>query len=65
MLMNWALARCKKENVPAYLESTMDAGPLYRKLGFEPVQGMSMVLKGLGVNGAPLLYEETCFLCRP
>jgi len=65
MLMNWALDRCKEENVPAYLESTMDAGPLYRRLGFEPAQKISMVLKGLGVDGAPLLYEEACFLFRP
>lgn len=34
MSLQWGLQRAMKDNVPAYLESTIDAAPLYEKEGF-------------------------------
>ena len=54
-----------KDNVPAYLESTIDAAPLYEKTGFKAAEKLSMILEGMSINGAPVVYEETCFIFRP
>ena len=65
MLLRWCLRRCTKENVPAYLESTADAGPLYEKHGFERVDTIDMLLDGNEGSAKAMNYEETCFLFNP
>ena len=64
LLIQWGLERCKRDNVPAYLESTANAGSLYERHGFKTVENISMVLEG-AQGDAPVLYEEKCFLFQP
>ena len=52
-----------RDNVLAYLESTVDAGPLYERHGFASAENISMVLEGK--EGESVLYEEVCFIFRP
>ena len=54
-----------KDNAPAYLESTIDAAPLYERNGFKAAEKLSMILEGISEDGAPVVYEETCFIFRP
>ncbi|KAI0883007.1 putative GNAT family acetyltransferase [Annulohypoxylon maeteangense] len=42
MLIQWGIHQSKKYNVPIYLESTLVAAPLYRKLGFVEVGKFSL-----------------------
>ena len=63
LLLQWGLVRCVRDNVPAYLESTVDAGPLYERHGFTSAENLSMVLEGR--EGESALYEEVCFIFRP
>ncbi|KAL4963683.1 GNAT family N-acetyltransferase [Aspergillus stella-maris] len=65
MLVNWGLERAKREGVPASLESTKNAWPLYEKLGFRGEELISMTLEGVGEGGSSVLYEEMCFVFRP
>ncbi|TAQ90552.1 hypothetical protein B7494_g1106 [Chlorociboria aeruginascens] len=62
MLTKWGLAKAEKENIPVYLESTITALPLYQKLGFIPIDGLSMELPDMGVDGEPVIYQELCML---
>ena len=57
--MNWGLDRCGKGNVPAYLESTLDAVPFYERLGFKTRDKVSIALKG------SVIYEEACCIFEP
>ena len=65
LLLQWGLMHCEKDNVPAYLEGTVDAGPLYERHGFQAAKTISMALNGGARGGAPVVYEETCFVFRP
>ena len=56
---------CRKYNVPAYLEGTVDAGPLYERHGFQAARTISMVLEGAVKGSAAVVYEEMCFVFRP
>ena len=58
-LIEWALERCCESGAPAYLESTLDAVPLYERLGFKVMQRVSMVLEGTGS------YEEAFCVFEP
>lgn len=51
------------EGVPAYLESTLEAGALYIKHGFERVDTIEMDVDA--TEGASTVYKEICFLFRP
>lgn len=62
MLVNWALERSKRENVPIALESTMDAEPFYEKLGFRSEGCISMPVV---VDGESVVYREMCLVYRP
>lgn len=62
MLTEWGLSRAKEENIPIYLESTIDASSLYRRLGFAALDGLSMKLPGNTPDGGPLIYEEVGML---
>ena len=63
LLLEWGLEQSKRYQVPAYLESTAAAGPLYRKHGFEIAETLAMVVKDL--NGKSVVYEEKCFVFKP
>ena len=63
LLLQWGLQRCIHDNVPAYLESTVEAGPLYERHGFSSAENIFMVLKGR--EDESILYEEVCFVFRP
>ena len=54
-----------KDNVGAYLESTIDAASLYEKKGFKAAEKLSMILEGMTKDGTTVAYEETCFIFRP
>lgn len=58
-LMQWGLDRCRRRNIPAYLESTLDAVPFYEQLGFRKMCTVSIILEE-SVN-----YEEACCLFEP
>ena len=63
LLLQWGLRQSKQDNVPAYLESTVDAGSLYERHGFASAENISMVLAGR--EGESVIYEEVCFIFRP
>lgn len=48
LLIQWGLERSKRDNIPAYLESTMNAVPLYQRHGFKVAEVISMVVDGVG-----------------
>jgi allophanate hydrolase len=58
LLTEWGLSKAKNENVPVYLESTLGAASLYRRLGFVSLDGLSMTLPGTAPDGGPNIYEE-------
>lgn len=62
LLTEWGLSRAKKDNVPIYLESTVAASSLYRRLGFVALDGLSMILPGNGPADGPSIYEEVGML---
>ena len=59
ILIKWALDRCSKDKISAYLESTPVAGALYTRLGFTPEEKISITFP----DGSA--YEEVGFLFRP
>ncbi|GFF26888.1 puromycin N-acetyltransferase [Aspergillus udagawae] len=67
LLVNWGIERSKKGNLPIALESTLDAVPFYKRLGFQAEARISMSLEGgaIGKDGETVLYEEECFVYRP
>ena len=62
LLIQWRINRCTADRVPALLESTVDAGPLYRRHGFKAIEDVSMALEPQSQDEKPTLYRETCFL---
>ncbi|KAH7403429.1 amidase signature domain-containing protein [Cadophora sp. MPI-SDFR-AT-0126] len=58
MLSEWGVEKAKQDKVPIYLESTIPASSLYRRLGFVSLDGLSMLLPGNGPDGGPNIYEE-------
>ena len=58
LLTLWGLKRCSDEGLPAYLESTLNAGPLYEKLGFKNIRKVS-------IANESVTYEEGCYLFNP
>ena len=65
LLVRWGVEQAVRERVPAYLESTADAGPVYEKQEFKAVEKISMLLDCVEQNGAEVVYEETCYIFRP
>lgn len=62
LLTKWGLQKALSENVPVYLESTVAASSVYRRLGFVVLNGFSMEIPGRGGKGEKTLYEELCML---
>ena len=65
LLLQWGLDRSKSDSYAAYLESTIDAGPLYERHKFKVAENLSTVLDRIGKDGAAVVYEETFFIFRP
>lgn len=66
-MVAWGIERCKEEGVCAYLESTIEAVPFYKRLGFEPVIEISLDISGrLCEEGAVgQEYNEVGMIYRP
>ncbi|TVY85028.1 Allophanate hydrolase [Lachnellula suecica] len=62
LLTKWGLERAKQESFPVYLESTIAASSLYRRLGFVSLDGLSMNLPKVNRDDGPNVYEELCML---
>ena len=65
MLVKWGIDRCTAEHVPGFLESTVAAGRLYRRHGFNAVEDISMELEQKAEDGTAVVYRETTFLFTP
>lgn len=61
-MTEWGLSKAEKENIPVYLESTLNAVSLYRKLGFVAQDGLAMPLPKTKHNSGETHYEEICML---
>ncbi|KAI1774843.1 putative GNAT family acetyltransferase [Hypoxylon cercidicola] len=63
MMVRWGIDQSKNDRVPAYLESTVEAAPFYRKLGFVEVEKLSLTYEDTGTN-AGKVYEEIGFVYK-
>ncbi|KAF2111587.1 putative GNAT family acetyltransferase [Lophiotrema nucula] len=64
MMVQWGLEHCKREDIPAYLESTMEAAALYEKNGFVIAAYMCLNIEGKGDSTVDV-YEEAACIFRP
>ncbi|KAI1798668.1 putative GNAT family acetyltransferase [Daldinia bambusicola] len=64
MMVRWGMERSRIDHAPAYLESTLEAAPFYRKLGFTAVEKISLEYR---IHGSDTLrtYEEVSFIYNP
>jgi len=62
LMVQWGIDQCRKDEVLAYLESTLEASSFYRKHGFVAHRNISLELDNLG---ASRIYTEVCFLFTP
>ncbi|OTB00275.1 hypothetical protein M426DRAFT_324423 [Hypoxylon sp. CI-4A] len=60
-LVGWGMQQCEMHNVPAYLESTLEAAAFYGKQGFAEVETFSMEIPCIEGNGSEQ-YQETSFV---
>lgn len=58
LLTKWGLEKAQRDSKPVYLESTIAAAPLYKRLGFVAVDGLSMELPRGSLDSSPVIYEE-------
>lgn len=67
-------AQEEDEKLPVYLESTMEAVPMYERLGFEAVDGFDMEIPAPGTSagedtgkdtGEKVMYREVCMVYYP
>ncbi|KAI1375400.1 putative GNAT family acetyltransferase [Hypoxylon crocopeplum] len=60
LLVGWGMERSRADHAPIYLESTLEAAPFYRHLGFAAGETVSLQLSNIHsyVDG---LYEEIVF----
>ena len=66
MLLGWGIEQCQKLGVPAYVESTIEAGHFYKKHGFSPIETFSVDLNGVDKNIAKGdVYAEISLVFRP
>ncbi|KAI0160831.1 putative GNAT family acetyltransferase [Hypoxylon sp. FL1284] len=61
MMVQWGIDQSKQDQALAYIESTLTAAPLYRKLGFIEAGKLSLGYQAAG-TGAPRVYEEISFV---
>lgn len=48
-----------------YLESTVEAVNMYKRLGFKVVGGFDMVIPNRDEEGGSRRYQESCMLWQP
>jgi GNAT superfamily N-acetyltransferase len=65
LLVQWGIEQCKRDKAPAYLESTLEAGPLYEKHGFVAVEKLSLEIEVIEDDDGPEIYEEIGFALKP
>uniref|UniRef100_A0A8H7NF80 N-acetyltransferase domain-containing protein n=1 Tax=Bionectria ochroleuca TaxID=29856 RepID=A0A8H7NF80_BIOOC len=63
-LLRSVMSLAEAEGTAVVLESTMGAVAFYRKLGFEIMQGLDMMLPAIGSSDPTELYEERCMVWR-
>jgi hypothetical protein len=66
-MIAWGVDRCKKESISAYLESTVEAVAIYKKMGFEAVDEISMKIKFVSDEAEIITedYREVAMVYRP
>ncbi|KAH8164426.1 hypothetical protein CIB48_g3814 [Xylaria polymorpha] len=64
MMVRWGLEQCRQNNVPGYLESTLDAAPFYEKMGFSKSGHISLKYR-LEDQGRNEVYDELAFVYHP
>lgn len=66
LLMREVMAKAAAEGLPVYLEATEEAVGMYRRLGFEEVDGFEMSIPSSPVATEPYeLYREWCMVWHP
>ena len=65
LMLRWGIEQCRKKNVPAYLEGTVEARELYRKHGFVAEERVEMDLDLVEDGSGTVKYSEECFVFRP
>lgn len=63
LLVDWGKDRSREENVPLYLESTLEAASFYQNHGFVSREKVSLSIGGTG--NEPNVYEEVIFTFEP
>ncbi|TGJ81101.1 hypothetical protein E0Z10_g7670 [Xylaria hypoxylon] len=61
MMVRWGLDQCKKDGMPGYLESTLDAARFYEKMGFAAFRTISLRYLVEGHDEYEV-YKEIAFL---
>jgi hypothetical protein len=61
MLLKWGLERCNRENLPIYLESTVESVSWYEKHGFQATSTISLRL----CEHIDKVYEEIGLMYEP
>lgn len=64
-MVQWGIEQCKLYKAPLYLESTLEAAPLYEKNGLIPVEKFTLDLRGSSVDEKGRWYSEIVFVMRP
>jgi GNAT superfamily N-acetyltransferase len=65
MMVQWGIGNCRREGVPAYLESTMEAASLYKKNGFKAAADISLEIGRKPGDGSVDVYREVACLFQP
>ncbi|TRX88301.1 hypothetical protein FHL15_010805 [Xylaria flabelliformis] len=64
MMVRWGLEQCRKDNVPGYLESTLEAVHFYRRMGFTVSRQISLRYR-LEDRDRYEMYEEIACVYSP
>lgn len=64
MMVRWGLDQCKIHDAPGHLDSTLEAGSFYKKMGFAALKKISFQCSVEGQNEYEL-YEEIAFIYCP
>jgi hypothetical protein len=66
-MITWGIDRCEKEKISAYLESTVEAVDLYKKMGFEDLGEMSMNISLISDRTEVITedYREVAMVYKP
>jgi hypothetical protein len=66
-MIAWGVNRCEKENISGYLESTVEAVALYKKMKFEAMGEINMKIKFISGEAEVITedYREVAIVYRP